>query len=459
MESAIAWSYEFLNPEEQTVFRRLSVFAGSFDPDSAQEVAEPGHEDLLDSLADKSLIQREHFDTAPRYKMLGIIQEYARERLKDVDDVAEIQRRYMRYFLFAAIEHLGHLSPGDEEQAHPWIRREIANLRAVLDHSVETNTDLGLQVGVLLRPYWLDMGYVTEGRDRLARLINASQPTMTLLGKEEPRQSWLSSAIDMFGGRERSLEDGPWIEVPHFWRTDALQLAAVLASVQNDYDAARPYLQEVWDLGERFGDKRLVQAASLPLAALAKKESKFGESFYYKTLGEKIEEVDHERHNAYSLAAVIAMRRKDLVEAKNLTERAYDSAPPSDQTLRIGMLVQLAYIAELEGKTSEAIGLCTRAEDAAIQTGVAIVRGNTLLMTGRIYEGLGRAYLPLPQTLNRPLVLPSTPEFCGSPLPRPRELAKRLCVSENTEKRGSVLAVLKPSAVNSEVLSFSEMLF
>src|SRR5262249_20075447 len=39
LRQAIEWSYDLLNAEEQSLFRRLGVFAGSFPPDAAQAVA------------------------------------------------------------------------------------------------------------------------------------------------------------------------------------------------------------------------------------------------------------------------------------------------------------------------------------------------------------------------------------------------------------------------------------
>lgn len=38
MQNAISWSYDLLTPDEQATLRKLSVFAGWFDPVSAKEV-------------------------------------------------------------------------------------------------------------------------------------------------------------------------------------------------------------------------------------------------------------------------------------------------------------------------------------------------------------------------------------------------------------------------------------
>ncbi len=64
MRAAIAWSYDLLDPAEQTLFRRLSVFTGGFTPEAAaavqaaldgRPVSAVAMEDALEALTDKGL--------------------------------------------------------------------------------------------------------------------------------------------------------------------------------------------------------------------------------------------------------------------------------------------------------------------------------------------------------------------------------------------------------------------
>lgn len=73
LRGAIEWSYNLLSPQEQTVFRRLGVFVGSYTIQAASALAggraEVGNDskaiaeiakvlEVLEVLADKSLITR-----------------------------------------------------------------------------------------------------------------------------------------------------------------------------------------------------------------------------------------------------------------------------------------------------------------------------------------------------------------------------------------------------------------
>jgi predicted ATPase len=94
LRAAIDWSHDLLSEAERVLFRRLSVFGGSFTIEGAAAVAsgEPIERgevfDLLASLVDKSLVVPVPAAGARRFRLLESTRAYARERLESSGETA-----------------------------------------------------------------------------------------------------------------------------------------------------------------------------------------------------------------------------------------------------------------------------------------------------------------------------------------------------------------------------------
>ncbi|MBD0347505.1 MAG: adenylate/guanylate cyclase domain-containing protein, partial [Thermoleophilia bacterium] len=95
LRATIAWSFDLLTPPEQDLFRRLSVFAGSFDLAAAERVCD-AELDTLQSLLEKNLVRRWE---SGRFGMLETIHEYAGGRLEESGDAERVRDRHAAYFL------------------------------------------------------------------------------------------------------------------------------------------------------------------------------------------------------------------------------------------------------------------------------------------------------------------------------------------------------------------------
>ena len=175
LSTTIEWSYDLLDEWDQRLLRRLGVFVGSFplaaveaiSPDSAEDGRDAL--DVLASLVDKSLLQVEATAGDPRFRMLGMIADFARERLAATDDVAVVGERHAVYFrdLSVAIghgvmrEHQKHWLEvlGDDEQG------EAGNIRAALAWFVGHGRldDLAEMAWALWVPAWIN-GRIEEGK-------------------------------------------------------------------------------------------------------------------------------------------------------------------------------------------------------------------------------------------------------------------------------------------------------
>lgn len=104
LRAAIDWSYELLTPPECVMFRRLAVFPGSWTIDAADAVCDgdvPSGVDtlgLVSRLVEQSLVVLEGGDRAA-YRMLETIRGYARERLVEAGELADVQRRHIDHVL------------------------------------------------------------------------------------------------------------------------------------------------------------------------------------------------------------------------------------------------------------------------------------------------------------------------------------------------------------------------
>src|SRR5205823_2548569 len=111
LRNTIRWSYDLLSPQEQRLFRQLSVFVGGCSLQAGETVcADPDDSDgtgqILDemaSLIDKSLLQQiEQEGDEPRLVMLETIREYALECLTTSGEMQPTRQAHAVYYLALA---------------------------------------------------------------------------------------------------------------------------------------------------------------------------------------------------------------------------------------------------------------------------------------------------------------------------------------------------------------------
>jgi predicted ATPase len=105
LRDTISWSYNLLTPTQQSLFRRIGVFAGGADLDAVTAVSADmlGDADPLDSVADlmdASLVTTTEGEFGePRLGMMETIRAYAEDQLRTSRELREIRRRHAEYFL------------------------------------------------------------------------------------------------------------------------------------------------------------------------------------------------------------------------------------------------------------------------------------------------------------------------------------------------------------------------
>jgi predicted ATPase/DNA-binding SARP family transcriptional activator len=158
VQDLVQWSHELLSPDEQQLFARLCVFAGSFGLDAVEEVCagqdldSSGVSLLLANLVDKSMVQLINEDL-PSYRLLETLREYGRDRLGEVEREM-VGSRHATWYLEVAERCARSLAGPDEAIAVKMLDRDFDNLRAAHLWSIEhSEVDTALRVVAGLREY------------------------------------------------------------------------------------------------------------------------------------------------------------------------------------------------------------------------------------------------------------------------------------------------------------------
>src|SRR5262245_11544575 len=168
LRGTVEWSYQLLAGDEQRLFARLAVFAGSFALEAAEAICSADL-DVLQSLVDKSLLR--HGENG-RFFMLATIRELALEKLNELSDVSSLRRRHDTYFLGVAEElDAPERSSGMRVLSAEVLDRfdgELPSLRAALAGLLEDGRhDDVLRLGAALWRFWLTRAQYRDAADWL----------------------------------------------------------------------------------------------------------------------------------------------------------------------------------------------------------------------------------------------------------------------------------------------------
>ncbi|HEX8918746.1 MAG TPA: LuxR C-terminal-related transcriptional regulator, partial [Chloroflexota bacterium] len=290
LKTAIAWSYDLLSPNEQILFRSLSVFVGGFTLEAAEAiVAEAGSQtidvlEVLGSLVDKSLVQREDdMQGSYRFRLLESVREFALEHLAEAGERDAAKRSHALYFVALAVRAEPELTgPG---QRAWFLRLEEAqdNLRAALEWLLDQDDgEAALRLATALGHFWEVRGYLADGRRWLeAALARPSAAAPTLRARA---LIWLGAilvlsvdrtgvnGIDEAGHAEEVLTEGMDLA-----RTSgdtvsiarALTFLGTLTLQTGEWDQGRHFLQEAQAYFQESGHDREIIQAILPRGVIA----------------------------------------------------------------------------------------------------------------------------------------------------------------------------------------------
>jgi non-specific serine/threonine protein kinase len=307
MRDAIAWSYGLLTPQQQLLFRRLSVFVGGFTLEAAEAVSGeidrgPAFDSLtprssvlddVTSLVAQNLLRPVHRQDdgpeadEPRFTMLETVREFGLTLLEANGEAVETHRRHAAFFLALGRNLAAQLAGPEMAIALDRLAVELPNVRAALAWTLaHDETETALRLAASLYAFWNYRGHLAEGR------------------------RWLEQTLARGG-------------IPARARTDGLLAAAGLAALQGDHTHVATLVEVAQTLAEaegyRFGVLRarhilavstewqgeIATAAGIYEALLAEADA-FGPPHWRVLLHSQLAETAHLRGDPARAAALAA---------------------------------------------------------------------------------------------------------------------------------------------------------
>lgn len=301
LQASLDWSYELLSAEERTLLRRLAVFVGGWTLEAAEHVCTGANIDLYDmldlltALVDKSLVTTEDYGPETRYRLLETVRQYSTARLADAGELGQLRQQHLTYYV-AFVERAEHqvVSAGPDNSILHTLAIELPNLRAAVDWATSTDPTAGLRVVHALTLFWMFTGRYREGEAAYSRALDAAgeQPTLlhgrvlagrgylgVLVGNKNAL-GWCQAALEIgqtYGDawtQGRALHgigytlsfDDPASGRPLLQRSvelathagddwsriNAAQLLAIAWIFQDEFDTARPILEDTYAAATRL---------------------------------------------------------------------------------------------------------------------------------------------------------------------------------------------------------------
>ncbi|HEY8599971.1 MAG TPA: tetratricopeptide repeat protein [Thermomicrobiales bacterium] len=309
LRDTIAWSHDLLAPREQTLLRRLAVFAGDWSLAAAEAVCADPTEDTtllptailptLATLIDASLVDvppaASTAAAVPRYSQLATIREYAAARLRESGEEEPLRHRHADYFLALAEEAQGHLVGAEEAKWLALLDAESVHLHAAVDWTIARRmATQAVRFAAVLWRFWAARGYLGEGHHRLGAIL--------ALAAEDTSTPPLHRAmlLHVTANLTRSLGDYPRAQV----------LYAECLAIRREHHDQKGILGALHNLGlvaHEQGDGASALRLHTEALALARAlDDRYGIAYILATFGETIQasgDLDHAAaHYAESLA-------------------------------------------------------------------------------------------------------------------------------------------------------------
>ena len=338
LRATLDWSYALLNESEKMLLGRLSVFAGGWTLQAAEQVCsgmfiEPWQVlDLLASLLDKSLVvfTEQEREEGRRYRLLEMVRQYGAEKLAANSEMGWVKTQHRDYFLALAEAVEPELTGANQGVWLARLEADHANLEAALAwcREEEKGAKAGLQLAGALYRFWEMHGHYSEGRAYLseallrngadertnerARALNGAGVLGYYQGDHVSAQALQEESLAIF--RELGNRQGA------AWALNGL---ADVAAAQGNHDIARALYEESLSIFRELGNRQGTASLLHHLGRLVREQGDYEQARVWYEEGLTISrELSNQQNVAWSLHHLgnVAAAQGDHLTAWSLQE-------------------------------------------------------------------------------------------------------------------------------------------
>jgi non-specific serine/threonine protein kinase len=277
----VDWSYGLLGDAEKTLLQRVSVFAGGWTLEAAEQVCSGGPIsrgdilNLLTSLVDKSLLVADTQGESTRYGLLETVRHFSRDRLGESGDEEAVRARHFDYLLTLAVQLDEAPDDAIASSCLRQVENEFDNLRSAMSWCVEdaSRAVSGILLAGRLYWFWDKRGYYGEGRGWLTRLLAAGKQHNP--GEPHARALHAAGTLALLQGDTLAAEQhhtaalGVWRQLGD--RRQELRSLGSLGNIhyqRSELDQAHDLYEQAVGVARQLDDRRAIVVGLINLAYL-----------------------------------------------------------------------------------------------------------------------------------------------------------------------------------------------
>lgn len=389
LQALLDWSYDLLSAQEQRLWERAAVFAGSFDLRDADavlcddELRSERLGELVEGLTAKSVLVATTVGGVPRLRMLESLKEYGLTRVGEAGQLAQLQTRHLDHYR-------AEVHTASRELFGPrgvtWFRRlgaEHDDLREALERCAAGPgpAEQGCMLIGELQHYWVMSGRFSEGRHWVDRMLDQAPPAgpgraaaLVVGGRLAVLQG------DAAVGRpllERGLAEATAVH-SSTWRAHALHGLAITALFWQEPAEAQTLLEEALDL-HRLGEDPF--GVPLALIQLATVHATLGDTARAMEYAEECIELSRQASEHWCRAmarwtqALVVWQEGRYAKVRSCAREVLRLKEPFGDRLGMAMSIELlAWVASRQGGHEEAARLLGGAQSALRSIGGGLFR-------------------------------------------------------------------------------------